>query len=66
MSIGDLLNVREAATLIGCTTGRVLQMCRDKTIAAVKANGRCWLVPRDAAEQIAVAPAKTGRPRTKR
>jgi hypothetical protein len=64
--IGDLLNVNEAAVIIGCTPGRVRQMCRDKMIAGVKANEKAWMVPRDAAEKMAGEPSKTGRPRSNR
>lgn len=61
-----LLNVGEAATIIGCTEGRVRQMLRDGTISGKKANERAWLIPKSEANRIADSQPKTGRPRSGR
>lgn len=64
MTVGDLLNVREAAAVIGVTTGRVRQMLREGELIGIKANERAWLVRREEAKRKADEEQKTGRPRS--
>jgi excisionase family DNA binding protein len=59
---GNLLNVGEAAAVIGVTTGRVRQMLAKGTLRGVKANGRAWLVPKKEAEKLRDNRPPKGRP----
>lgn len=61
--IADLLNVSEAAKVIGCTESRVRQMLRDGLLNGVKANAKAWLVPESEAKKMAETQQPTGRPR---
>lgn len=64
---GKLLNVHEAAEVIGVTVGRVRQMLLNKTgngarLKGIKANGRAWLIPKKEAEKMRVNRPPKGRP----
>ncbi len=59
---GNLLNVGEAAVVIGVTTGRVRQMLLDGTLKGIKANRRAWLVPKKEAEKLRDNRPPKGRP----
>ena len=61
--IGDYLNVVEAASIIGCSPGRVRQLLRAAEMRGVKANEKAWLIPRKEAERMAKHKPNTGRPR---
>jgi excisionase family DNA binding protein len=64
MPIDDLMNVDEAAAIIGVTTGRVRQMLRDGEMKGRKANERAWLVAKEEVQRVADEEKKTGRPRS--
>jgi excisionase family DNA binding protein len=66
MSLDSLLNVEEAAVLIGVTTGRVRQMLRDGEMKGRKANERAWMVEKKEVDRVAAEENKTGRPRSGR
>lgn len=57
------ISVAEAATIIGCTEGRVRQLLIDETLAGQKLNERAWAVERKSAENFAKQPQTVGRPR---
>ncbi|MHB8953518.1 MAG: helix-turn-helix domain-containing protein [Pirellulaceae bacterium] len=59
---GNLLNVEEAAVVVGCTPGRIRQMLRKGTLPGVKANDRAWLITKRAAEKLAQQRPPKGRP----
>lgn len=60
----NFLNVREAASVIGCTEGRICQLLRAGVVRGEKLNERAWLIYRDSAEAYARSPRLVGRPRT--
>jgi excisionase family DNA binding protein len=62
MIAGNLLNVDEAAAVVGCTPGRIRQMLGDGTLKGIKANGRAWLVPKKEAEKLRDHRPPKGRP----
>lgn len=47
MPVPKFVNVSEAATLLGCTVGRIRQRLIAKELKGVKANARAWLIPRE-------------------
>ena len=64
---GNLLNVSEAAELLGVTVGRVRQMLDpDRKTGAklkgIKANGRAWLIPKKEIDRMKKNPPPKGRP----
>lgn len=62
----DAISVTDAATIIGCTSGRVRQLLIDGEIRGKKlsdAENAPWLVAKVDAEKLAKKPASTGRPR---
>jgi excisionase family DNA binding protein len=63
MPVGTFVNVNEAATMLGCTVGRVRQMLRDGSLRGLKANAKAWLVPTTEIERMQEKPYSTGRPR---
>lgn len=63
MSVENLLTADEAAKFIGCSSGRVRQMCREGIIAGKKAGKRLWLVPLQEADKVRNQPYQMGRPR---
>ena len=63
MALEDYLTVREAAEVVGCTTGRICQLLQDGTIAGVKFNGRAWAVVKKSAQEYARRSVNVGRPR---
>lgn len=63
MPLNELLNVEEAAEVIGVTTGRVRQMLRDGEMRGKKANERAWMVDKSEVDRVAAEEKKTGRPR---
>ena len=60
----DLIDVNEAARIIGVTVGRVRQLLIAEELDGCKLNARAWLVKRSDAERFAKQPRSTGRPRT--
>ena len=66
MPLNELLNVEEAAEVIGVTTGRVRQMLRDGEMHGKKANERAWMVDKAEVDRVAAEEKKTGRPRSGR
>lgn len=63
MAVKNLLSVKEAADVIGCTEGRVCQLCRSEELHAEKINERAWVIYRESAEAYARKAKTTGRPR---
>lgn len=64
MSIGNLLSVGEAATIIGVSTARVRQMLIAGDLPGKKLNRRAWALYRRDVERFAgKEPPRTGRPR---
>jgi hypothetical protein len=63
----DAVSVADAATIIGCTTGRVRQLLLNGDIRgkklSVETDNSPWLVSKVDAEKMARKPAATGRPR---
>lgn len=62
----DAVSVTDAASIIGCTTGRVRQLLLDGEIRGKKlsqSENSPWLVSKVDAEKLAKNPASTGRPR---
>ncbi len=62
----DAVSVTDAATIIGCTSGRVRQLLLDGQIRGKKlseTDNSPWLVSKVDAEKMARKPAHTGRPR---
>jgi len=53
MPVGKLLNVKEAAEIIGVTDARVRQLLLSKEMKGVKATASIWLVPKSEAEKAA-------------
>lgn len=64
--IADYVSPAEAASIIGCTDGRVYQMLRDRDFRDLIPIGKRVLISRKEAERKAREPAKTGRPRKNR
>jgi excisionase family DNA binding protein len=56
----DLLNVTQAAELLGLSAERVGQFCREGRIG--QKVGERWVIPRDELEQFRKIPRQTGRP----
>lgn len=63
MTVGEFVNVQEAAEIIGCTDGRVRQLLQVGEIDGIKANRRAWLIRRSEAERVRDIEHTTGRPR---
>lgn len=59
----NLLNVTEAAELIGCDPSRVRQLLREGGLKGIKVHSRAWLVDKKSAEKVRDLPHETGRPR---
>lgn len=62
----DAVSVTDAASIIGCTTGRVRQLLREEALRGKKlGNGENspWVVSRVDAEKLSEKPQHTGRPR---
>lgn len=59
------LTVKQAAEVIGCTTGRVRQLLDAGVLHGEQPNGEgtFWLVDKKAVAKYARTPAETGRPR---
>jgi len=53
----------EAASIIGCTEGRVCQMARAGELKGQKMGKRAWIILRKDCEKYAKSPQKVGRPR---
>jgi len=63
VSVKNLLNVKEAAELIGITEGRVCQLARDGSLRGEKLNERAWAIYRESAVEYRDRPQTVGRPR---
>lgn len=63
MAFQNFLTPTEAATVIGCTDGRVRQLLRDGKLIGQKIGERMWLIPADEARKMRDLPIETGRPR---
>jgi hypothetical protein len=59
-------SVAEAATIIGCTEGRVRQLLRSQEMRGIKVNERAWLVEVKDAERVRDTENAVGAPRGKR
>lgn len=57
------VTVKDAARIIGCTTGRVRQLIYADAIEAEQVGGHIWMVLRKAAEKMGGEPSRVGRPR---
>lgn len=60
----SFLSVAEAASLAGCTHGRIRQLLLDGSLSGLKLNARAWAVDRRSVEKFCKNPRTTGRPRT--
>lgn len=63
MAFQNFLTPTEAATVIGCTDGRVRQLLRDGKLLGQKIGERMWLIPEGEAQKMRDLPIETGRPR---
>jgi excisionase family DNA binding protein len=63
MAFQNFLTPTEAASVIGCTDGRVRQLLRDGKLSGEKIGVRMWLIPEGEAQKMRDLPAETGRPR---
>jgi excisionase family DNA binding protein len=63
VAVKNLLSVKEAAEVIGCTDGRICQLCRAGDLRAEKINERAWVIYRESAEAYARIVQPSGRPR---
>ena len=66
VDLAEYVQPKEAASIIGCTDGRVYQMLRDGDFLPkdlIYLGEKPRLIRRKAVEKIASHPAKTGRPR---
>lgn len=62
--MADLLNVKDAAKVIGCSVGRLHQLIRNDEVSGVVRFGpRQIVIPRKAVEAIRDNPSSVGRPR---
>lgn len=59
-----MLSVKQAADIIGVTTGRVRQMLIAGTLVGVKFNERAWIVDQTSAMKVAENIPLVGRRRT--
>lgn len=57
------LSVQEAASLVGCTVGRIRQMLRKGDLKGQKLSERAWVVDPQSVRKIAANPHSVGRPR---
>ena len=64
MAVEQFVNVAEAVSMLGCTTGRVRQLLGEGSLAGVKANERAWLIDRSDVEKMLQNTPTVGRPRT--
>ena len=63
MAFQNFLTPGEAATVIGCTDGRVRQLLREGKLVGEKISQRMWLISEEEARKMRDLPAETGRPR---
>jgi excisionase family DNA binding protein len=63
MAFQNFLTPGEAATVIGCTDGRVRQLLREGKLIGKKISQRMWLISEEEARKMRDLPAETGRPR---
>lgn len=63
MGIENWISVNEAATVLGCTDGRIRQLLRDHELSGQKVNARAWIISRESVERLAKKPQTVGRPR---
>lgn len=64
VDVAELLNVKEAAKVIGCSVGRLHQLIREDGVKGVVRFGpRQIVIPRKAVEEIRDNPSSVGRPR---
>lgn len=61
----ELINVTDAAKIIGCTPAHVRLLLDRKQIEGEKLHSHAWLVVRKSAQKYAKTPQKTGRPRSR-
>lgn len=62
--LSDYVRPFEAATIVGCTVGRIHQMTRDGEFRDLLPVGKNRvLISKKEVEKVAKSPAKTGRPR---
>jgi hypothetical protein len=66
MKTAEIMNVKEAAELIGCTTGRIRQLLLAGELRGLKFSPRAWAVSRKDALRVARLEHGTGRPRSRR
>lgn len=59
------LSVRDAASILGCTHGRIRQLLLAGILPGEKLNERAWAIRRTAVEKLAKQPQTTGRPRVR-
>lgn len=60
----NLISVETAASIIGCTVGRVRQLLQDGTeLKGTKLVKNAWVVDKKSAEKYAKKPQPCGRPR---
>ncbi len=59
-----VLTAQEAADVIGCTEGRVRQMCIKKTMKSAKLDGK-WIIPVKEARRVKALTHNCGRPRVR-
>ena len=61
MKLTDLITAAQAAEILGLSTERVSQLCKQGRIQAVK-PGRDWVMARQTVEQFAKIDRPEGRP----
>jgi excisionase family DNA binding protein len=61
--IANYLTVHQAAAVIGCTPGRVRQLCRSGQLSAELFTGRSWAIRASSAKKYAERKVSRGRPR---
>ena len=66
IDIADLVDVNEAADIIGVTVGRVRQLLIEERLQGVHLNKRAWMVYKKSAEKYASEEPATGRPRSRK
>ena len=64
LEIADWVSVSKAASILGCTTGRVRQLLGEKRLSGEKLDGtKIWMVSRESVEKYGEEELPPGRPR---
>jgi excisionase family DNA binding protein len=60
VGIGNFVSVKEAAEIIGCTTGRIRQMLGENLLRGRKFNGKAWAIEKQTVKKVAGQERKPG------